>query len=340
MHAARKNLLLPLAAAFVLWLAGGAGCDRGSPQGYDGPITAMDDLGQDIDYVSLAMAHLESLGPYDPVSAHQQLVQYLDQWMEKQRPDPAWAAEALLARLPSRLEPLLRADALTRRRFDSLDVLALQEALWLGKTSRRGVSLEADEPSVRDWLQPMRKSLDEASLEQLMRTARLFDWTVRNIQPDTEPGWQARLAGGEGPAYFYSKYFAWESLLQGHGDALVRNRIFILLARQQGIDVVMLGLDMDPGREPVPWLAAALIGTQLYLFDMDLGLPIPGPSGVGIATLEQVIGQPQLLAHLDLDDQHPYGVHESMLKRIVALVDGTPANLSQRMRLLEQAASP
>ena len=60
---------------------------------------------------------------------------------------------------------------------------------------------------------------------------------------------------------------------------LQRARIFILLARQLHIDAVMLGIETRSGR-PRAWLPAVLLGDQLYLFDTQLGLPIPGPEDV------------------------------------------------------------
>ena len=53
----------------------------------------------------------------------------------------------------------------------------------------------------------------------------------------------------------------------------------------------MLGIDQKTGRAQ-EWLPAVLLDKQLYLFDTELGLPVPGPGGQGIATLAQVRGGP------------------------------------------------
>jgi tetratricopeptide (TPR) repeat protein len=79
-----------------------------------------------------------------------------------------------------------------------------------------------------------------------------------------------------------------------------------------------------------------LLDQQLFLFDTELGLPIPGPGGAGIATLAQVIADPQLLESLDIGDKYRYRVRRADLDKVVALLDASTEYLSQRMRLVEQ----
>ena len=71
---------------------------------------------------------------------------------------------------------------------------------------------------------------------------------------------------------------------------------------------------------------------KLYLFDPELGLPIPGPGGIGAdksgrldvqpATLDQVTANPKLLDRLAADE--PYWARKADLKRAVALVEASP----------------
>jgi tetratricopeptide (TPR) repeat protein len=128
--------------------------------------------------------------------------------------------------------------------------------------------------------------------------------------------------------------------LYGHGDPLERARIFILLCRQQGIDAAMLAFPTQsiPPR-PRPWLPAVQIADQLYLFDTQLGLPIPGPGGRGVATLEQVQQDPQLLSALGVGSANPYEVAPNDLRAVLALMDVTHYDLSRRMALIEQHLS-
>jgi len=158
---------------------------------------------------------------------------------------------------------------------------------------------------------------------------KLFDWTVRNIQlePDSDPNKKA------------SRHRPFETLLIGRGEAIERAWAFILLARQQGLDVVLLGFQGAEGQTPRIWLPALLTGGELYLFDCRLGLPIPGPGGQGVATLAQVVADEQLLRQLDLDGEHPYPVRAADLAHVVAYVEGSPSDLSRRMALVESRLS-
>jgi tetratricopeptide (TPR) repeat protein len=104
------------------------------------------------------------------------------------------------------------------------------------------------------------------------------------------------------------------------------------------IDVVMLGIDRKTGRAE-EWLPAVLLDKQLYLFDTELGLPIPGPGGRGIATLAQAIADPQLLESLDIGDKYRYRVRPADLDKVVVLLDASAEYLAQRMRLVEQNLS-
>jgi hypothetical protein len=203
-----------------------------------------------------------------------------------------------------------------------------------------------------DWLAAHESEIGADSAEQLATGYRLFDWTVRNIQlddlmPYADDAAVAPAASGQaqeatlpaalraltGPGYRFDPS---QILLYGRGDMWQRMRIFTLLARQQGLDVVTLAF---PGRtippRPRPWASALLLKDQLYLFDMRLGLPIPGKEPQGIATLQQVLDDPSLLSQLDIDDKNTYRVEKADLAEVSALLDVVAANLSQRMQHAE-----
>jgi hypothetical protein len=143
----------------------------------------------------------------------------------------------------------------------------------------------------------------------------------------------AALAGKPGPGYNMEPR---QVLIFGHGDAWQRMRVFTLLARQQRIDVVTLAF---PGRtispRPRPWVSAALVKGELYLFDARLGLPIPGKNLEGIATLKEVRADPKLLASLAIDENHVYRVEPMDLAEVSALIDVTAPALSMRFGKLE-----
>lgn len=306
----------------------------------------------DLDHLSMAMSFLNELEQYDSPVGHRRILHHLYLWIQQQEADKDWVADPMFSRLPERFGNLRNTELLSRMMFEPYDVYFLQEAMWMRDISTR----VADEPiidkTLAAWLESMNESLGSDAVADLSVAIRLFDWTVRNVQLDPMEGdaldsaktsvpapattAESPQSGKSNPAPG-TKYYAWESLVLGHGDAWIRSRIFILLARQRGIPVVMLAVRDALEDEPIPWLTAALIHGELYLFDMRLGLPVPAAAGDGVATLRQVIDQPSLLRQLDLDSQHPYTMTPSKLNRLVALIDATPGYLSQRMRLFESA---
>src|SRR5690606_23485378 len=110
--------------------------------------------------------------------------------------------------------------------------------------------------------------------------------------------------------------------------------VFAMLCWQQGLDVVMLEVPLvDEGStmtgETTFWLPALLRDGQLYLFDARLGLPIPGPGGEGVATLQQVQADDSLLRQLDLEDSSD-PISADQLGAIEAAIVADPFRLSKR----------
>ena len=104
----------------------------------------------------------------------------------------------------------------------------------------------------------------------------LFDWTVRHIQLTPE-----QLRPTDVP---------WQRLLYGRGEPLSRAQIFILLARQQGLEVHMLAYaaadqpaapaaegQPPPPRNLVTWIPALRHDGELYLSSIAWGRPSPAP---------------------------------------------------------------
>ena len=238
-----------------------------------------------------------------------QIVDRLKQWIRTQQPPAEWKLDPMVAALPKELAALPLVRGLDKMEFCRFDGYALQEAVW-----------------TRDVSQWARGD----TLDDLERARSLFDWTVRNIQLEAEtPGWIPQ--------------FPWETLLFGRGTATERAWVFILLARQQGIDAALLALPGERGLRP--WCVAVLIESNAYLFDPALGLPIPAPNGVTRdgagqlvvqpATLAQVAADDGLLRRLDADEKHPYRVESSELKHVVVLLEASPTYLARRMQLVE-----
>jgi hypothetical protein len=123
--------------------------------------------------------------------------------------------------------------------------------------------------------------------------------------------------------------------------------LFIVLARQLGIDVGLLTyrepvrgpLQKNALREPdtIVWACAALIDGKAHLFDTRIGLPVPGPEGKGVATLDQAIADPAILARLDIAGS-PYVTSQPDIAnaKFRVLIESTPTGFAQRMNLLQK----
>jgi hypothetical protein len=255
---------LPLA---MLLLASGCG-DSASDGEQRGPIQSGARGGL---FESVA----ETLGRFEDFDTGQILKQTTDrlnQWTVQEQPKITWAPDPLLEKLAPPLRKIPGVQRLDSLQFvNPDDGWFLQESVWLRDISK---TARAD------------KFADIEVAEQL------FDWTVRNIRL------QPPASGSE------VRHRPFETLLLGRGTAIERAWVFILLARQQGLDVVQLGIAASEGGGVRPWLPALLSGDQLYLFDAELGLPIPGPKPASLATLAEHLADPQHLRN------HEQGAHE------------------------------
>ncbi|MEX2093255.1 MAG: hypothetical protein WD971_11290, partial [Pirellulales bacterium] len=201
-----------------------------------------------------------------------QMTERLNQWMRQSQPKTKWTADPMVATLDpelagdDRLKPLITAAALADSAIQPHEGRLLQEAVWLRDVGR--------------WTQG-------DSFDDVARATALFDWIVRNIQLDAD--------GAALP------YRPWESLVFGHGTTEQRAWVFALMARQLGLDVVVLEVP-ETGAKTKFWLTALLSDGKLYLLDTRLGLPIPGKDGRGVATLAELQADPALLRQLDLED--------------------------------------
>jgi hypothetical protein len=128
-----------------------------------------------------------------------------------------------------------------------------------------------------------------------------------------------------------------EILLAGRASAAQRSWIFLELLRQAGLEGVMLATGDDPASAR-PWVPAVVSGGDAYLFEPTYGMAIPGPGGVGVATVRQAAADPSILASLSLPDR-AYPVRPDDLKKLSVLVAADPVSLSQRMRRLEARLS-
>ncbi len=349
----------PLVAALLIALL--AGCESQpvvTPSSPGGDKVSVARGGDDI---SQALDSLRKLAAGGGDQASSRTIYYLNQWLNGGRTvEGTWEPDRLSENIPRALKNTPGLDRLGDFTFvppvdpsgqptGSQDLLYLQQVLWLNDVAQR-IRKEPPPKQLAPWIAEIEKSGRLLESEQLAAAQRLFDWTVRNIQLEplppppkgpaatagegTDPVTPAAL-GEVGPGY---AHLPLQLLLQGHGDAHERARLFILLCRQAGIDAVIVArIDEQVSSTPQPWAVGVLVDQDLYLFEPQLGLPIPGPDGKGIATLAQTLADPAVLKQLDVPGGPAYPLGPEQLKNLVALIEAEPESLSRRFDLLEQA---
>ncbi|MEM7456226.1 MAG: hypothetical protein AAF456_17905 [Planctomycetota bacterium] len=214
-------------------------------------------------------------------------------------------------------------------------------------------------------VQMLNDGLDEEQAQELTEGLRIFDWITRNIQllSDANPGDAGIEEGEEGltqeaireqlvinedapeddlaaqgaPGLGFTRH-PWQVMMYSRGDQVDRARLFILLGRQVGLNVVMLKV----GEDQRPWCPALIVGDDFYLFDTELGLPVPGEKPGSIATLADVQANPDLLKRLDLTveeslkENTTYRVTGDDLDQITAGVLIAPESVSRRFSNVEE----
>ena len=344
-----------LGAFSLMVLSSCAGCPRTAPPPAPEPMPfSQVNTPQRVDQFDVANA-LELLKHFDEYNQDRvslQIIKVLDMWAEGLEADAEWSPDPLLQKLPPELRKRKQLDGLAALRFTLGDLNYLRQCNWLSEIARW--STREDSPSdFVEWLE--QQPLDAFEKQQLQQSERLFDWTVCHLQLDSLREYPKDAAAGPlnkpnvsperprtgperalpGPGYVYEP---WQVLMYGHGDAWQRARVFIQLCRQQRIPAFMIGLRSNAQRpRSTPWAVGVLIGERIYVFDTQLGLPLPGDDERGIVTLSELKQNPSLLRRLDIDDQRPYDIQESDLNGLVALLDASHFALSQRMQRLDRA---
>ncbi|HEY2838535.1 MAG TPA: tetratricopeptide repeat protein [Pirellulales bacterium] len=296
--------IFSLAPLLLATLAIATGCDQNkrttSKPSFDTPTSRVQKNDENLTYAIRLLRNVDSATTPDALAP---IVARLNQWGQKVSPKADWKPDPMLLTLPEKLRQIKAMQGLAGLDFPASDGRELVQVIWLNEIARR---------------------VGGASNESLPKAQALFDWVIRNIQIEAES--DVPVAHG-----------STEILLFGRGTAEDRAWIFSLLARQQGLNVVLLAL---PGKTeadaPKLWLPALLDKGELYLFDTRMGLPIAGPEGQSVATLAQAAADPAILRAMDADELHPYPVKAEDLHDLIAYVEGSPIYLSHRMQLVEE----
>jgi hypothetical protein len=169
--------------------------------------------------------------------------------------------------------------------------------------------------------------------DDLTRLTRLFQWVSRHIML-VPPGSLAPTGKTQ-----QAQSRPYDCLLRGMATEAnpawaERTWIFMALARQIGIDVGIL----VSSKATDQWLSVALVDNKPYLFDCRIGKAILVPDGSRVATLDEAVANPQILANMQIPGVVSYGPRHSDLAtgEMTVLVDLATGYLSPRMRLLEK----
>jgi hypothetical protein len=145
--------------------------------------------------------------------------------------------------------------------------------------------------------------------------ARLvFEWVTRQMRL-TPPG-----------HFFLPQYH----LKHGRGGAFAREWLFLASLEQLGIPGCTVQCPDSKGAKYR--FTGALADGEIYLFDLELGAPLPGAQPGEVATLAQIESHPDLLRMLAVDKERPYDLQPKDRD----IRPAWSASVAPRMRYLEE----
>lgn len=199
--------------------------------------------------------------------------------------------------------------------FSALDAVHLDAALLFRNAAAHILTRDADR---------QRPVEEEAAVA--------FAWTCRQIALD--PNALALDASQE-------VLVPQLALQRGYGSPLMRALVFLRLLEQLRHDGCLLALPGRSADKPKYWACGVLSGDRVYLFDPRLGLPLPGPDGKGIATLDQLRQKDSpVLKQLDLGMGARYDITAESAAGSEIHLAPTLSALAPRQRLLEKELLP
>lgn len=156
------------------------------------------------------------------------------------------------------------------------------------------------------------------------RARAAFQWCMRQVRWKERPGLMI-------PPHLV--------LRRGWGAAAERSLVFLALAQQLGLDTCLVMLPGPAQDQPRFWVCgvwtAGAKGPDILLFDPRLGLPLPGPKGIGIATLTEVRADPGLLKQLNTEKEE-YDISAEQLRHAEIRLAAPLSALAPRMQTVEE----
>ncbi|MEM9826807.1 MAG: tetratricopeptide repeat protein [Planctomycetota bacterium] len=299
--------------------------------------TQQDDLAEGIGYV-------DRLVELNAEEAERQIAYHLNRWLEIRGGLDDGAS------LPDLFKPLnaiVDQGELERRfsqtQFDRTDILHLRNAFLFSRMVEHIDSPESmhDDPLLSDWLKSVRQQQGDKVADQLTTATRLADWLFRNIawvpmqigataKPSEVPDGMVH----EGPGY---RQTVFQTAMRGRGDWMQRSRLFVELCYQANLDGLLVGINLNPAEVADPWAAGVAIGGEVYLFDFETGIFVPGPGGVGIATLSQARRDASVMRRMKVPGFFDYPIDKETLSSCIAILPVKPEAASPRLKLLNDS---
>ncbi|TWU55374.1 tetratricopeptide repeat protein [Rubripirellula reticaptiva] len=333
------RLVLPVVAATLITVLGGCSDDADAIRRIRSQRQAKMQSQTQQDHIGETFSLLNRLVDLNPDEAERQIAYHLNRWSEDRDEVKADDISELLRTISDVLPPEAVQQRIDRKNFTRDDTDHLRDSYLFKKISDWVNRESSDDPVLTDWLTEQEKKSSEAAL-QIRTAARLFDWTVRNIAyeakipvvpaPPAPPMSMGMTFQGAG--YRQTDY---ETVWRGTGDALQRAGVFTQLCRQSGLTAFVLAIPSTDDGSLDPWCVGVLIDKEIYLFEPELGVFIPGPGQVGVATLSDARKDASVLRRLNVPGFFDYPYAKDDIQQTVALLNVVPEAISPRMKELQ-----
>lgn len=292
-----------------------------------------------------AFRYLPQLIRLDRSNTIQEINYQLNTWSASVTNPPEWSSSELLQSIPASLRTVEFSNRMTKLEFREPECEFMLQCQLMTQLSSWVLDMPYRDSLYTAWLDEERKRLGSADGSKLETALKLFDWTVCNVALEGNPEDAERLVtnpdvplSDSAPVY---RQLPWQTLMFARGDAWERGRLFTQLCFSRGIDCVVLALPSLSGASENGalrlWCIGVPIGSELYLMEPRWGLPIPNPSGPGIATLRMAKSDPNVLRRAKLPGRFNYPVEAKDLSKLIALIDAEPFAVGRSMYTLERS---
>ncbi len=327
-------------------LIGLLGCEDPSHQRMQ-RIQARQVQGKELgDSIREAFRDLPQLIRMNRTAALREIRVQLNTWSKSVVEPEKWRSAGLLESVSGQLRTIDFSKRLNKLEFGEPECEFLLQCQMMKDVGKWVAERPYRDPLFNPWLEKQKSVMPDADWNRLESTLKLFDWTICNVGIDGQAKDALRLvANAELPindnASIY-RQLPWQTMMFARGDTWERARVFTQLAFIQGIDCLVLALPSLSGATENAslrlWCVAVPIGSELYLFEPQWGLPIPSQSSDGIATLREAKENPAVLRRARLPGRFDeYPVVQSDLKGLVGLIDAEPFALGRTMHTLERS---